>query len=252
MGVGYEFHNAIDNLEGVVVASRGKFRARHQLYVRYVFENLADHGHLARALCALLEAFTAYERPIYKNLNRNDFLLFKLVINHNFLSAIFKEDCSAILSIFSSFEKAFEDDGLFWLQYGLALDDAGKPVESYEKLKTALVAYEHPHTIHALAQQELKLALITDSQSEALNLLQLAKNRLISIESNPAYFPDNYPIVTLSNYHYRIAVKHLGSDAASKIAANYANELDRLYRSRHDEKLREAWIKMAGFAKAVV
>ena len=134
---------------GIIHMEDNKIFARHPVYIRYLFENVVDIEDLAEAIKALLSAYAVYPSPVIKHVSKNDGFVYKSNINHKFLKVILRENHALILSIYSSFEKYFEQDGLFWLQYGLALRDFGDQATALEKLQTAYEAYPMIHTEHA-------------------------------------------------------------------------------------------------------
>ena len=59
-----------------------------------------------------------------------------------------QNDKERVLSIYESFEKAFENEGLFLMQYGLALRSFDENEAAYEKLRIAQQAFpESPQII---------------------------------------------------------------------------------------------------------
>jgi len=142
-------------LRGIVEIRNERFVARHPLYARKIIESVIDQELIVAAITALLQAFTVYPHPVVKSLDKNDATLFKSVINHNFLADVLRGDQRVIFSIYTQFEKPFENDGLFWLQYGLSKRTFGYNIDAFEILQTAYNAYPSDHTTHALAQQNM-------------------------------------------------------------------------------------------------
>jgi len=144
LGVTTSVESLVSQLPGIVSIFDDQLQARHPLYVRHIFKFLVNEDVMHESIVALLKAFTVYEDPVYSSLNSNDFTLFKKLLNHKFVKDIFKSNYNAILDIYSRFEKAFESDGMYWLQYGLALRDAGHQSEAYNKLRTAIDSTPSP------------------------------------------------------------------------------------------------------------
>ena len=142
----------------------------------------------------------------------------------------------------------FENDGLFWLQYGLALRGFRRQKEAYEILQTAYNAFPHDHTSHALAQQKMIMAssgLISDSLAreyltDAIRLLEALDD---TIESD-----DTYPIVTLAEGHVKVVRKLDGIPAARIKANEYVRVLEGRLRRGRDQRLETAKNSLFSFA----
>jgi tetratricopeptide (TPR) repeat protein len=175
-------------------------------------------------LVAVLEAFSDYETPVIKNVGKADGVVFKSIINHRFVKEMMRNDLEKVLSVYETFETKFHIDGLYWLQYGLALRDFGLQYKALEKLKTAREAYASPHIEHAYAQQLMIIASTTSSWRDAEILLEEAIDALRKLDHD-ASADDTYPIVTLSEGHISIVLRFSGIEGAQVIARQYANEL---------------------------
>ncbi len=101
---------------------------------------------------------------------------------------------------------------------------------------------------HALAQQELIIALNIDSKIKSYALLDRAKERLDRMDHEYNKF-DSYPIVTLSKFHSMIVNKHGDIKDAQNIAARYADIIHKRIMSSNDSRLKETWSLLANFAK---
>ncbi len=248
LGVHQRIHSLAPKLSGIIYYNNGKLLARHPVYVRHLFDNVIVPHDIYPALEALLMAFTVYEAPVSRHIAKNEVSLFKALLNHRFLKAIFKSNRLLVLKLYTFFEKHFENDGHFWLQYGLALRQMDKQEEAFVKLKTALLAFPHSsHIEHALAQQELIIACTCKSQVRACELLDTAKERLEhQIEYRKA--PGNYAIVTLSEGHTAVIRKFDGDSDAKKIARIYANRIAKIDGYREYSRLRQAWINLTTYA----
>lgn len=245
-GLGRDVTNLCQNMGGILKLENGFITARHPVYIRHLFERVIEKCEINRGLLVLMEAFSVYGSPIIKKVGRNEGILFKSLINHSFLKDLLLADELLILNFYQSFEKRFENDGLFWLQYGLALRDFNRQPEAYDKLRTAYEAYPHPHTEHALAQQELVIASRSSSLSTAYSLLDSARKRLESLDKT-LQSDDTYPIVTLSEGHTDIVRRYEGDEKAKIVATYYANLLERRIKVNVDGRLKRAWTKLTKY-----
>ena len=115
--------------EGIVsVGTGGRLFARHELYVRHIFENVALIKDIVDVMISILATYTKYRLPVVRNVDRMDALLFKFLLNHNFNADLAKRrgDVDEVEKIYSTFEIAFQLDGHFWLQYGEFLVEKGE------------------------------------------------------------------------------------------------------------------------------
>jgi tetratricopeptide (TPR) repeat protein len=214
---------------GITLYSQGTVYARHPVYVRHLFENVIDVNEIQPAIKAVLTAFGAYRVPIARYAGKNEAYLFRSILNHRFLREMLKERADLILDVYRSFEKTFQQDGLFWLQYGLALRDMREHDEAFAKLQTAFEAYPSLHAEHALAQQKLILARHTDNKSKAYTLLAEAKISLDRLD-HVLELADAYPIVSLSEGHTAIVLKFEGAEPARRLAKEFLSLLTRRIR----------------------
>lgn len=237
-----------DHLAGMVEEVGGTCSARHPVYARKILENIVDPAVNFRAVSALLDAFTVYPAPVVRHVDKSQAALFKALINHKFLLDIFRENMVNVLKLYARYEKTFEVDGLFWLQYGLATRAADYQQQAYERFLTAYEAYPHNHTIHALAQQELVIArdpLL--SKPAALALIEKAIDRLKSLDA-VLDSDDTYPIVTLSEGHVNALMVIEGEQAARIKAREYSDVLSRRLRDKSDQRLTDAYNKLFRYA----
>lgn len=208
------------NLAGIVVERSGKLTVRHQVYVRHLLEHVVDPELSAKALDGLLQAFSHYAAPIIKNISKAEASIYKGIINHKFLWEILKGREALIIPLYRKLEKYFELDGLFWLQYGLALRDFHDGIEALSKLRTAYSAYQADHTQHALGHQLLILAEDADDSRMALRYVEEARDYLEPL-NDLMDSDDTYPIITLAEGHTKVAKKHQGDAEARLIAKSY-------------------------------
>ena len=238
---------AVD-LAGIVHEIGGKLFARHPVYAKYLVERVIDPSIAAVAINGLLQAFADYKAPVIQNIPRDEATLYKSLINHKFLYEILKGHESRVLQIYKDLEKKFESDGLFWLQYGLALRDFGDHPGALEKLRIASSAYAMPHTLHALAQQLLLSAEQSDISAIALGLAEEAKQILDKLD-DVIDSDDTYPLVTLAEGYTSVLRKHVSEEEARSAARRYALVLEsRARKNPQHSRLQISYERMFKFA----
>lgn len=218
-------------LGGIAASMQNGVWIRHPVYVRFLFENEVPVEEMFEVVVALMEALSAYEAPVIRNAPRTEGQVFRHVLNHKFLRKIMRNDPERPLMLYQKFETIFSVDGLYWLQYGLALRDIDDQEGAYEKLKTAFDAYQMPHTEHALAQQMLILAERETSKERAFSLLEEASEKLNRLDAT-LESDDTYPIVALCEGHTQIVARFEGLKAAQKTAKDYLDRVERRFRKR--------------------
>lgn len=233
-----------ENLAGIVINRENKLSVRHPVYIRYVLDHLVDPALTIKAISALLEAFSQYKTPVIKHVDKLHASIYKGLINHAFLRDVLKGRKDLVLPLYKSLEKKFEQDGLFWLQYGLSLRDFHYQDESLEKLRIARQAYPMDHTLHALAQQLLIVAAQVDDKQTALTYAEEAKEILKELD-RVLQSDDTFPLVTLSEGYTEVMKKHAGEE----VARQYAKEFSGLLKVRseslpNDNRLKEAYSRM--------
>lgn len=212
-------------LSGIVMTRGDALTARHPVYVRYLLEHVVDPQLTGEAIRGLLQAFSHYKAPVMKHLNKVEAAIYKKLINHKFLWEILKGREALILSLYKGLEKSFELDGLFWLQYGLALRDMHDDGEALEKLRTAYSAYPMPHTQHALGQQLLILGSKAPDKRTAIAYAEEARSLLEPLD-DIIDSDDTYPLVTLAEGHTKLVKNIEGVDAARSVAKSYISVLE--------------------------
>lgn len=236
------------HLAGIVINRAGKLAVRHPIYVRYILDNLVDPSLTLRALTALLEAFGQYESPVIKNVNKQEGTIYKGLINHAFLRDVLKGHKDLVLALYRSIEKKYEQDGLYWLQYGLALRDFDEQQEALEKLRTARQAYPMEHTLHALGQQLLIVANHCTDKQTAFTWADEAKEILEGLDK-VIDSDDTFPIVTLAEGYTKVVRQQRSEDEARKAAADFAKRLKpRMTQLTADDRLRKAYENMFRYA----
>lgn len=241
LGLNSDVHTLAQEMDGILEYKNGEVSTRHFSYIESLFEKTIDVNLIKSAISSYIHAFTVYEHPIIHNVSRSEASIFKTVTNAKSLKKLLKGDLNSVLDIYSSFEKSLEQEGLFLLQYGLALRAYNKQQDAYEKLKTAHYAYPESSQIeHALAQQMLILANSeTTNESQAFSLVNDAQEileRLDKARQNDLF--DEYPIVTLSEGKVKVMNKFRGFDEAKKTALHYYDLIRRRNESIQDSPAR--------------
>lgn len=247
LGVREDINVMSSETDGIVISNGLKYSARHPVYVRELFEKIAPATMIRDCLIAVLEAFSDYEAPVIKHVGKADGVVFKSIINHRFIKEMMRNDEDKVRSIYQAFETRFHIDGLYWLQYGLALRDFGYHFEALEKLKTAQQAYASPQIEHAYAQQLLIIASMSPDWNRAEPLLTEAIAALRELSRGPDA-ADTYPIVTLAEGHISVLLRFFGLEGAQAIAQQYANELLVMHKKHPSSRLAEAVNNVVTFA----
>lgn len=191
--------------------------------------NSSTHN-IYNILEAYITSFTVYEYPIVKHVIKSEAAIYKSLVNSKNLRKLLKGDKEKTLSLYNKFEKDLENEGLYLMQYGIALRDFGMYPEAYEKLKTANEAYPNsPQIEHAFAQLKIIIALQSDSSTEAFRLFGEAEEILSRLDGGKVKVIDGYPLVALSEGHIAIARKFLSEVEAKKLAAYYHDKIKKMY-----------------------
>lgn len=247
-GVRSDMNRLLNNLSGIVIKTDSGLAVRHATYIRFLFSHVVDKTLISQVIEVLLQAFSLYQSPVVKHAPKRETAIYKSVVNHKFLNDVLKGDEHRISSLYKSIEKRFEQDGLFWLQYGLSLRDFGHHTEALEKLRIAALAHPMEHTEHALAQQLLIVAAICGDRSRALGLLDEAKTILEKLD-RIIDSDDTYPLVTLAEGHTKIVRKYDGDTEARAIAKKYAELLhNKVQRFSDEPRLKDTWESMLRYA----
>ena len=237
-------------MEGVVTNTQGKLFARHPIYVRSLLEIHISTNELGNIIKQLLHVFTIYDTPVIKSVSKNENLLYKKTINNRFLRSILRNNEPLILDIYRSLEKYFEQDGLYWVQYGLALRHFGHQESALDKLRTAVIAHEQAHTLHAYAHQQLIVALRETDDGRSEQLAEEAKVTLEKLQysQNSIGYRDVYPIIVLAKGYTAFIRKAQGENFARIIAKGYADRIYELRKKRTDRHLDETWNWLTSYA----
>ena len=248
LGVAENPASLANKLSGIVYINDDAFSIRHPVYVRELYESIVGLDEAFNVIVALFEAFSAYKAPVIKSVSKSDGVIFKSTLNHKFLRKILRAEPDRVIEVYRRFETVFSVDGLYWLQYGLALRDKGDQDAALEMLETAVQAYPMVHTEHALAQQKLLIALRSKDQQTALTLLADAREMLGRLDS-VMESDDTYPIVTLSEGHTQIVERFEGIEPARRLADKYARDIaSRFTHTSKPRRLSEAETRLNTFA----
>lgn len=246
------FPSALQELDGIVFEDRnGRLVARHEVYVRHVLENVATTEHLKSAIVSILNAFTKFDVPVIKSVGRQDGILFRFLLNHNFLKEIFRIKGARTVpsEIYSKYELEFQRDGHFWLQYGQYLSSMKQFDEALPVLEKSIQAYpENDFAAHALADVQLRVAEHASVwNSTVAELVGHAVSTLEDLHSNRSSRSDQYAIATLAKSHIRVLIKHNQNDAAKEAAKRYFDEIGSIGSSLRDEQLEIARTELLHF-----
>ncbi|WP_223510993.1 SIR2 family protein [Pseudomonas sp. BF-R-05] len=237
-----------EDLAGIVHRQEDTVTARHPVYAKYLIDRAIDPTIAAKAINALLQAFSDYEAPVIRHVQKSEAVLYKSLINHKFLFDVLKGNQTRIIQTYRELEKKFESDGLFWLQYGLALRDFGQHPEALEKLRIACAAYSMPHTLHALAQQLLLSAMEMQHSTVALSLADEAKQILEKLD-DIIESDDTYPLITLAEGYTTVLRRHATEDDARSSAKTYTSLLQsRVRQHPENDRLKSAYERLFRYA----
>ena len=250
LGVQTNSADLLTAMDGVVSNTHGKLSARHPVYVRSLLESYISTDELGSIIKKLLHVFTAYDVPVIKSISKNESILYKKLINNRFLRNMLRNKESKVIDIYQSLEKHFERDGLYWVQYGLALRHFGHQEDALEKLRTAVTAHEQAHTLHAYAHQQLIIALKETDISRAERLADEAKTTLEKLQhsQDSLGYKDLYPINILARGYTDFVRKTQGDTHARVVAKNYADQIHTIVRKRKDIHLEKTWKWLTSYA----
>ena len=245
-GVIQDVKTLLHDMDGVVESQNYNLYARHPVYIRELFEKIIDPELIRDCVISLLNAFSDYKAPAIRHVTKSEGFILKSVFNHKFLRKMMRNNESRVISIYSEFETTFYIDGLYWLQYGLALRGFGRHEEALEKFRTARVAYRSPQIEHAYAQQLLIMAERSGSWIDAEPLLQEAVSSFRE-QKYDTWETDTYPIVTLAEGHVSVYRKFHTLEESQELARPYANELQSLRKKYDNKRLNNAATNLATF-----
>ena len=245
------FDEARGRLEGVIHTHEGRYSARHEVYVRHIFENVADLSDILDAAKSLLSTFTQIRHPIIKNVPRLDAVLFKFLLNHQFVKEISWRhgEREAGLDLYRDFDREFQLDGHFWLQFGQYLTEIQQYEEALDKLTKSIEAYpENQFALHALADLQLRVAADRkDFDAETRQLIGDAVDTLIGQDASPDLGGDYYPIITLANGHIGALIAHDRLAPAIESAKDYLEKINKYRKYDESRYLRDAQRRLLSF-----
>lgn len=235
----------LDRMSGVIYKKNNKLYVRHRVYVERLFENFIEPNELFRIVNAYLKAFASYDFPLARTMARNEFAIYKHLSNNKTLKRYFRGNENLVLEFYSNNEKDFEHEGLFLLQYALALRSFKRYSEAHEKAIVANIAFPNsPHIENSLAQLKMILADKCDHKAEAMNLFSEAEGILLPLTKNIYNSDsqselDSYPAVTLIEGHMKILLKYSDDNEAIQKAREYFNMLGRNKKLESDSRVSE-------------
>ncbi len=222
LGLSSDVFYIASQMKGIVAFHHGKVATRHRIYAETLFQNYIPIDEIFSVVVAYIKSFSVYKQPISKSVSKNEFSIYKKLVNFKALKKLLKNRKDLILDIYKKFEKTFENDSFLLLQYGLALRSFGLDQEAYEKLKIAHDAYpESSHIEHALSQQQLILAENSSDEVISMTYFQEAEETLQRMIQSRDKIYDRYPIVTLSIKHVAILDKFSHKKEAQEKAKEY-------------------------------
>jgi hypothetical protein len=247
------FENAMSALSGIVAdTGGGRLLARHELYAHHVLDTLTSPEEFLGVASSLLHIFGNYETPVIKYSSRQDGILFKFLLNHDFIFSRVKrfKDRDFGASYYQNHEVDFQLDGHFWLQYGLFMGRIGRDVQAAEILTQSIRAYpDNPFAVHALADLQLKLVRnATHFDKMASSLLEEAVTSLNSMDKRQESRTDHYPLVTLANGHTGCLIAHGFVDEAVEFSQEYYERLTILEKMQPNPAVKAARQRQLLFA----
>lgn len=229
LGFDSDAETLAENMDGILYFDKGNVVTRHRVYVEKLFGLYVETDELYKVICAYLRAFTVYEFPLAKSISKDEFTVYKHLANAKALKRTLKGNQHLILAIYEEFEKEFELEGLFLMQYGLALRLFNLHKEAYHKLLVAQQAFpESPHIEHALALQQIILACRESDENTAMSYFFQAEEVLKRLYRSNVLLKsgvtDRYPIITLSEGHVKV-LDRFGRIEEARIKSRYYYDL---------------------------
>lgn len=251
LGCNESIPTLLKDMDGIINYKNGSMTARHFVYIEKLFTEIINKDDLLRSFYGYIDSFSAYESPIGKNKNisKSELSVYRYLVNAKTLARYFPSREDEILGMYKHFEKKMENEGLFLLQYGLALRKHGDQQSALEKIEIANIAFpDSPQIEHALALQKIIMAIRSDSETQALSLFEDSKEILKRLDKSEVNVFDAYPIVTLSEGHVKICEKFQGRDKARFIAKKYYEEMEKRKNISHKEHILSTIEKLKYFS----
>lgn len=248
LGHNPNIHYVASKMDGLVTYNNGNITTRHRVYVERLFKLYVSQTDILKTILAYIDAFSVYRFPIVKNISRNESSIYKHLVNAKFLKRTLNNEESMVLSVYETFEKPFEQEGLFLMQYGLALRSFGKQPDAFEKLRIAYDAFpESPHIEHALAQQRIILACSTSDEIVAMAHFTEAEAVLDRLHTSNINAFDRYPIITLAEGHVKVMI-NLGKIPEAKVLAkHYYDRIGKIRGAKSSSRLEQASRNLSKF-----
>lgn len=236
-------------LVGIIhLNDRNEINTRHSLYIENLFDRHISLDFIEKSIIAYISAFTVYPFPIVIHVNSSEAMVYKYLVNAKYLTKLLKEK-SRVLSIYKKFEKKLEQEGLFLMQYGLALRMFDEHNKAHQMLEQAVIAYPNSaHIEHALAVQLFILCTKTNKMT-ASHYLDKAVGILNKLKTlpNDKFFGeqvDMYPIITLSEGHVSILDYLDRKEEAKLFANNYFKNIEKIEKKDGSNRLTETKEKL--------
>lgn len=154
-----------------------------------------------------------------------------------------RENYNYIYDIYSSCQKYYAQDGIFWLQYGRFLESDRKLDDALQCFRTGLTLYDSFQIRHALGQTLLKI-FRRDSFAD-VNMLTEGISILESeISQRPT---DRYPITTLISELLAIAKSSYTDDGSLVAKLKELTEKSFTFNESNDDELDRVLEKAAKF-----
>jgi tetratricopeptide (TPR) repeat protein len=226
-----DFETALENLSGIVEENpnNGRLYARHELYGKDVISRHTNRSEYRDIIISIIEYFSKFEMPIVKSISISDSKLFRYILNNRTLYNQFESygNANAAIEIYEKFDTKMQQDGHYWMQYGLLLRRLRRQREALDKLNKSIEAYpDNPYAVHALAQQKIiyctfkKYLTAYDRRLIDEAVSSLVQMHESSFAQNRLFF-DDYPLITVSYLHINLLVRHRLINEALENARKY-------------------------------
>lgn len=239
------FEAAFAALDGIVsVGTGGRLIARHEFYVRKIFDQRTSYDQLFQAITSIIDTYLIYEMPVMRHVSRSDGALLRYLLSHRSL----REQGEALrdkefgLRIYSRYSVPLQLEGHYWLQYGLYEANLGRTDEAIGKLRKSFEAHPgNPFTSHALASLQLKQAQLRYSYDSVTRALISDSVKILEImDAKTDYEFDHYPLVTLAKQHVGTLVRHDQRSEAARYGRDYYDRLRELDRHVRTPEIKDA------------
>lgn len=237
-------------LVGIVYLNdKNEINTRHSLYVESLFNQHISLDLIENAIIAYILSFSVYPFPIVIHVNNSEAMVYKYLVNAKYLTKLLRSEKERVLRVYKKFEKKLEQEGLFLMQYGLALRMFDEHFNAYKMLEQAAIAYpDSAHIEHALAVQLFILCSQVDD-TLATHYLEKAVGILNKLKKlpNDKFFGeqvDMYPIITLSEGHVSILDRLDRKGEAKIFAHTYCKSIETIEKKSGSNRLTETKEKL--------